>query len=78
MNKGKAMSGSTATPTPLPKVSEENAITARASVSAMVPVSVIQKRAGGMLNHKKAKVAPAIEAESPERAIWFCAKAMYV
>ena len=43
----------------------------KAKVSAIVPVSVIQYRAGGMLNHKNARVPPTMTAENAARSIWF-------
>ena len=63
MRSGKAMMGSAAMPYPFPSVSVMKATTASVMVRPMVPVSVIQKRAGGMLNHRNARSAPARVAE---------------
>src|SRR3989338_4158318 len=73
---GNAMIGSAATPYPSPGVSVIKAMTASVSVRPMVPVSVIQKRAGGILNQRKASIAPASVAENAARLIWFWKYAM--
>jgi len=54
----------------------KKAITVSVRVRAMVPVSESINRAGGILNHKKAKRLPAMTKENAAKSIWFWKKAM--